>query len=329
VFRTLAARPIPLNAGCLAPLDIVIPPGCLLDPRAPAAVCGGNVETSQRIVDVLYGALDTLAASQGTMNNVTFGDGGFGYYETICGGAGAGLGFDGASAVHTHMTNTRITDPEILEQRYPVVLNEFSVRRGSGGRGVWRGGDGVVRDIGFLRPLDVTVLAERRVNAPFGLRAEDGARGEHHVGPDSLRLLTPGGGGYTPSAEEWAAMSPGVARRLFRENRWRGPTAGIATAWRQARLLIVPATRADEVASAYRVLHRGAPGDARLVDDHGEADLGTDLPLYVDAAGDERASLALAPDEVALLIDAEGSPDLDAPHAGGAPGRLFITDRPA
>jgi 5-oxoprolinase (ATP-hydrolysing) len=329
VFRTLAARPIPLNAGCLAPLDIVIPPGSLLDPKAPAAVCGGNVETSQRIVDVLYGALDTLAASQGTMNNVTFGDGTFGYYETICGGAGAGFGFDGASAVHTHMTNTRITDPEILEQRYPVVLREFSVRRGSGGAGVWRGGDGVVRDLEFLRPLDVTVLAERRGNAPFGLRAESGARGEHHVRPEALRLLTPGGGGYTPSAEEWAGMSPGLARRVFREARWNGPTAGIADGWAQARLLIVPAARADDVAAAYRVLHRGVPGEARLVDGHGEADLCTDLPLYVDARGEEHVTLPLATDEVALLVDAGDTQDLAFPHGGGAPGRLFITDRPA
>jgi len=200
VFRTLAARAIPLNAGCLLPLRIVVPPGSLLDPRPPAAVAGGNVETSQRIVDVLYGALGRLAASQGTMNNVTFGDDTFGYYETICGGAGAGPGFDGASAVHTHMTNTRITDPEVLERRFPVLLTEFSVRRGSGGAGRWRGGDGVVRALQFLRPLRVTVLAERRRTAPFGLGpgAGPGAKGEHHVTPTSLRILTPGGGGFTP-----------------------------------------------------------------------------------------------------------------------------------
>ncbi len=198
VFRTLAERAIPLNAGCLRPLDIVIPPGSLLDPVSPAAVVGGNVETAQRIVDVLYGALGKLAASQGTMNNVTFGDETFGYYETICGGAGAGHGFHGASAVHTHMTNTRITDPEVLEQRYPVVLREFSIRRGSGGKGTWNGGDGVVRRIEFLRPLQCTVLAERRVTEPFGLNAGPGARGEHEITTQGVVVKTPGGGGFTP-----------------------------------------------------------------------------------------------------------------------------------
>ena len=198
VFRTLAARPIPLNAGCFEPLDIVIPAGSLLDPRHPAAVVGGNVETSQRVVDVLYGALDALAASQGTMNNLTFGDDSFGYYETLCGGAGAGPGFHGASAVHTHMTNTRITDPEVLERRYPVILREFSVRRGSGGKGTWNGGDGVVRRIEFRRPLRCSMLAERRVTAPFGLRAEPGAKGEHEISPEGVVVRTPGGGGFTP-----------------------------------------------------------------------------------------------------------------------------------
>jgi 5-oxoprolinase (ATP-hydrolysing) len=330
VFRTLAARPIPLNAGCLAPLDIVIPPGSLLDPRAPAAVCGGNVETSQRIVDVLYGALGKLAAAQGTMNNLSFGDDSFGYYETICGGAGAGFGFDGASAVHTHMTNTRITDVEILEQRHPVVVREFSVRRGSGGAGVWRGGDGIVRDIEFLRPLDATVLAERRDTAPFGLRAEPGQRGEHHVTSGSVRILTPGGGGYTPSVEEWAAMSPALARSIFRADRWRGKTHGFAGAWQQARLLIVPADHADAIAASCQPLHRGAPGDSRYTDRHGESDLCTDLPLYVDAHGDECPTRPLAADEVALLIDPDRTTDASLPQrGGGAPGRLYITDRPA
>jgi 5-oxoprolinase (ATP-hydrolysing) len=219
VFRTLARRPIPLNAGCLQPLDIVIPAGSLLDPEYPAAVVGGNVETSQRIVDVLYGALDKLAASQGTMNNVTFGDASFGYYETICGGAGAGFGFDGASAVHTHMTNTRITDPEVLEQRHPVIVREFSIRRGSGGRGVWNGGDGVVRRLQFTRPLTVSVLAERRTTVPFGLRADPGAPGSHEVTADGITIHTPGGGGYSPSLSEWAAMSPSDRARLRSEGR--------------------------------------------------------------------------------------------------------------
>jgi 5-oxoprolinase (ATP-hydrolysing) len=344
VFRTLAARPIPLNAGCLRPLEIIVPPGSLLDPRPPAAVCGGNVETSQRLVDVLYGALDRQAAAQGTMNNVTFGDGEFGYYETVCGGAGAGFGWDGASAVHTHMTNTRITDVEVLERRCPVLVREFSIRRGSGGEGVWRGGDGVVRDLLFLRPLQVSVLAERRGTAPFGLRAGAGSRGEQQISPTSLRLLTPGGGGCSPSAEQWAAMSPAVARRLFREERWRGRTTDIATAWRHAQLVVV---RAGEVEAALEsaaesgleLLHRGQPGEGRLADHFGLADLATDLPLYRERDGRETSRLRLAPDEVALLfLLADGRagngavddwPALPAPHGGGAPGRLFITDRPA
>jgi 5-oxoprolinase (ATP-hydrolysing) len=197
VFRTLAARPIPLNAGGLRPLQIRVPEGSMLDPRPPAAVCGGNVETSQRLVDVLYGALGVLAAAQGTMNNLTFGDDGFGYYETICGGAGAGRGFDGASAVHTHMTNTRLTDVEVLERRCPVVVREFSIRRGSGGAGRWRGGDGVVRDIEFLRPLTVSLLAERRRTRPFGLAGgAPGASGEDEVRDLGVVIRTPGGGGF-------------------------------------------------------------------------------------------------------------------------------------
>jgi len=168
-FRTLIPRPVPLNAGCLAPISIKIPKGSLLDPRPPAAVAGGNVETSMRIVDVLFGALGKLAASQGTMNNVTFGTDQLAYYESICGGAGAGFGFDGASAVHTHMTNTRITDPEVIERRYPVVLRTFEVRTGSGGAGVWRGGDGVRREIEFLERMNAAILSERRTRAPFGL----------------------------------------------------------------------------------------------------------------------------------------------------------------
>jgi 5-oxoprolinase (ATP-hydrolysing) len=211
VLRTLVSAPIPLNSGCLAPVRVLIPPGSLLDPSPGAAVCGGNVETSQRIVDVLLGALDLAAASQGTMNNLTFGDAGVGYYETIAGGAGAGRGFAGASGVHTHMTNTRITDPEVLEARFPVRLVEFSLRRGSGGDGKWRGGDGVVREIELLRPLDVSILSERRARAPFGLAGgADGAPGRNtHNGRDvggkasfagatgdRVRIETPGGGGY-------------------------------------------------------------------------------------------------------------------------------------
>lgn len=215
VFRTLIAKPIPLNGGCLEPVEIRIPEGSLLNPRRPAAVVGGNVETSQRVCDVLYGALGVLAAGQGTMNNFLFGNDRFGYYETICGGAGAGNGFHGASAVHVHMTNTRITDPEVLEHRYPVVVREFSIRRGSGGVGKWRGGDGVRRSIEFLEPMQVSLLMERRTTQPFGLHGgEPGAPGRNllarngvttalpghaslHVEPgDVITIETPGGGGY-------------------------------------------------------------------------------------------------------------------------------------
>ncbi len=211
VLRSLVGVPIPLNAGCLRPLTLHIPEGSLLDPPAGAAVAGGNVETSQRIVDVLLGALGRVAASQGTMNNVTFGDESFGYYETLGGGAGASRDADGASGVHTHMTNSRITDPEILEARYPVRVREFSLRPGSGGRGRHRGGDGLVREIEVLSPMKVTVLSQRRLKRPFGLEGgEPGAAGRNvlggqDVGPiaernlragQSFRIETPGGGGF-------------------------------------------------------------------------------------------------------------------------------------
>ena len=211
VLRTLVGAPIPLNAGCLRPVDLYVPPGSLLDPRPDRPVAGGNVETSQRVVDVLLAAVGRAAASQGTMNNLTFGDAGLGYYETIAGGAGAGPGFAGADAVHTHMTNTRITDPEVLEARFPVRLVEFGIRRGSGGRGRLRGGDGVSREIEFLRPMQVSILSERRSRPPFGLAGgEPGACGRNTLdgaplpaktsfsaGAGSrLRIETPGGGGY-------------------------------------------------------------------------------------------------------------------------------------
>jgi len=216
VFRCLVDDDIPLNDGCLAPLDIVTPPGGILNPRYPAAVVAGNVETSQAVVDCLFGALGVVAASQGTMNNLTFGNAHHQYYETICGGAGAGPGFDGASAVHTHMTNSRLTDPEILEWRYPVLLREFSIRRGSGGAGRYRGGDGVVRRILFNQAMQVAILANRRRHAPFGLDGgADGLPGETlitradgsvqpldyaaetTVAPgDTITIKTPGGGGF-------------------------------------------------------------------------------------------------------------------------------------
>jgi len=218
VLRCLVAERIPLNGGCLAPVELVIPEGCLLDPPAGAAVVGGNVETSQRIVDVLLGAIGRVAASQGTMNNVAFGDDRFGYYETIGGGAGAGEGFDGASGIHTHMTNTRITDPEVMEVRYPVRLERFAFRRGSGGAGCFRGGDGLVRCYRFLAPLTVSLLTQRRDSRPYGLRGgEPGSAGSNrlrraqgmeqdlpgratlHVDAgDLLTIETPGGGGFGP-----------------------------------------------------------------------------------------------------------------------------------
>ncbi|MBV8495430.1 MAG: hydantoinase B/oxoprolinase family protein, partial [Gammaproteobacteria bacterium] len=216
VFRTLIAEAIPLNEGCLEPLDIVIPPGSMLDPAPPAAVAAGNVETSQCVVDALYGALGVLAASEGTMNNLTFGDARLQYYETIAGGAGAGADFDGCDAVHTHMTNSRLTDPEILEGAFPVLLREFAIRRGSGGAGRHRGGDGIVRRLEFRAPLSGALLANHRRIAPFGLAGgQPGARGAGEVrragggieplgatarftvGPgDELTILTPGGGGF-------------------------------------------------------------------------------------------------------------------------------------
>jgi 5-oxoprolinase (ATP-hydrolysing) len=216
VLRALVAERMPLNGGCLKRVELRVPPGSLLDPPPGAAVVGGNVETSQRIVDVLLGALGLAAASQGTMNNVAFGDDRFGYYETIGGGAGAGPGFDGASGVHVHMTNTRITDAEVLELRHPVRLERFAVRTGSGGAGRFRGGDGLVRRYAFTAPVRVSILSERRRVAPWGLAGgAPGARGRNAVeradgrivelaggaeialGPgDRLVVETPGGGGY-------------------------------------------------------------------------------------------------------------------------------------
>jgi len=210
-LRVLAGRAIPLNDGILRRVDIVIPEPSLLAPSEDRAVAGGNVETSQRIVDVLFGASGRAAASQGTMNNLSFGGATFGYYETIAGGAGAGPDFPGASGVHTHMTNTRITDVEVLEARYPVRVVEFSLRAGSGGRGTFRGGDGLVRELEFLEPVEASILSERRATQPFGLAGgEPGQSGKNLVNGrdvggkaslhlqigDRLRIETPGGGGY-------------------------------------------------------------------------------------------------------------------------------------
>ena len=226
VFRTLVQESIPLNAGCLKPLTIIISEGCLLNPVAPAAVVAGNVETSQAVVNALYGALGVMSAAQGTMNNFTFGNEQYQYYETICGGSGAGLdlngvGFNGTDAVQTHMTNSLLTDPEILESRYPVRLEEFGVRKYSGGLGQYAGGNGVVRKIRFLKPMTAGILASHRLVAPFGLQGgESGKVGRSYVERlnkatetltteelsscatvemktgDLFVIETPGGGGY-------------------------------------------------------------------------------------------------------------------------------------
>jgi N-methylhydantoinase B/oxoprolinase/acetone carboxylase alpha subunit len=169
VFRTLVEDDIPLNSGCMNPLALAVPEGSFLNPHFPAAVVAGNVETSQYIVDALYGALKIMAASQGTMNNFTFGNDKYQYYETVCGGAGASVDFDGADAVHTHMTNSRITDPEILELRFPVILESFEIRRGSGGCGKHKGGDGVIRKIKFFENMHASILSSHRKFPPLGI----------------------------------------------------------------------------------------------------------------------------------------------------------------
>ena len=216
VFRTLVPDDIPMNAGCLRPLRIILPEGSMVSPRYPAAVVAGNVETSQVITDTLYGALGVLAASQGTMNNFSFGNDEHQYYETICGGAGAGPDFDGCDAVQTHMTNSRLTDPEVLEWRFPVRLDAFRIRAGSGGRGRQRGGNGVERRLRFLAPMTAVILANHRRVAPFGLQGggpgavgrnwverANGGREEfgatHEVAMqagDSFVIETPGAGGF-------------------------------------------------------------------------------------------------------------------------------------
>jgi 5-oxoprolinase (ATP-hydrolysing) len=227
VFRTLVDEEIPLNAGCLKPLEVIIPEGSMLRPRFPAAVVAGNVETSQCITDALYGALGVMAASQGTMNNFTFGNERHQYYETISGGSGAGVagfardgtptaGFDGTDVVQTHMTNSRLTDPEVLEWRLPVVLESYEIRAGSGGAGRWRGGNGGTRRIRFLEPMTASILSGHRRIPPHGMAGglsgaagrnwverADGERVElagadrTDVGPGDVFVIeTPGGGGY-------------------------------------------------------------------------------------------------------------------------------------
>jgi 5-oxoprolinase (ATP-hydrolysing) len=192
----------------------------MLAPLYPAAVVAGNVETSQAVTDAIFGAMGVMAASQGTMNNLTFGDARYQYYETICGGAGAGPGFDGQSAVHTHMTNSRLTDPEVLESRFPVLVEDFSIRRGSGGAGAHPGGDGVRRRIRFRQPMTCSILSTRRETAPFGLNGGGeaqmgrnavirengsvepltGCAETHMAEGDAILIETPGGGGFGPAA---------------------------------------------------------------------------------------------------------------------------------
>jgi 5-oxoprolinase (ATP-hydrolysing) len=216
VFRTLVDADIPLNGGCLRPLRIVVPEGSMLDPRYPAAVVAGNVETSTCITNALYGALGVMGGGQPTMNNFTFGDERHQYYETLAGGSGAGPGFDGTSVVQTHMTNSRLTDPEVLEVRYPVRVESYAIREGSGGPGRWRGGDGGIRRIRFLEPMTASILANGRSTAAFGMHGggagamgrtyveradgsheELGYIGSVEVGPGDVFVIeTPGGGGY-------------------------------------------------------------------------------------------------------------------------------------
>jgi 5-oxoprolinase (ATP-hydrolysing) len=222
VFRTLLDDDIPLNAGCLKPLEIIVPQGCLLNPNYPAAVVAGNVETSQAIANALYGALGVMAASQGTMNNFTFGNEQYQYYETICGGSGAGATFDGTDAVQTHMTNSRLTDPEVLEWRFPVLVEEFSIRPDSGGNGKHRGGNGVIRKIQFRQAMTAAILSGHRAVAPFGLAGGEAAKlgqnwvrrsngeiecldskAEVQMHPGDMFVIeTPGGGGFGEVAEE-------------------------------------------------------------------------------------------------------------------------------
>lgn len=240
-LRAMVGTDMPLNQGCLAPITVISPSKSILEPSFKAGTVSGNTETSVRVLDVIFKAFRVLAASQGTCNNVTFGYGGmdangqvtkgFGYYETIAGGAGAGANWEGQSGVHSHLTNTRITDPETMERRYPVVLREFSIRQGSGGAGKFRGGNGCVRDIEMRMPLQVSVMSERRVIAPYGMNGGgEGARGlnlwiRHHddgeirtinLGPratvdmkagDRLIINTPGGGGY--------GVDPTIPRELL------------------------------------------------------------------------------------------------------------------
>jgi len=308
VFRTLIEENIPLNAGCFKPLKIFIPEGTILNPSPGAAVAGGNVETSQRIVDVLFRALKKVAASQGTMNNFTFGRKGYGYYETIAGGCGAGPGFDGADAVHSHMTNTRITDPEVLEYRYPEVqVDEFSIRTNSGGKGHYCGGNGVARRFKFLKRSVVSILSERRNFPPYGLNgAENGGCGKNQlirtdgksialggkvklgVKPgEMISIETPGGGGYNLTSQELKNWPPAEMRRLMRLERWDRPTSGLCADYAQMNLLVLSQEYADDFAQFCRLNPTPCPllevfpiGNPICQTSARGADIRTDLPRY-------------------------------------------------
>jgi 5-oxoprolinase (ATP-hydrolysing) len=221
VFRIMVDDAIPMNAGCLRPIKVILPEGSMLSPRYPAAVVAGNVEVSQAVTNCLFGALHAMAAAQGTMNNLTFGNARYQYYETICSGSSAGPGFDGAPGVHVHMTNSRLTDPEILENRYPVLLEDFHIREGSGGKGQWNSGDGTSRTIRFLETMDCAILSGHRRIHPFGLEGgEAGEVGRNFVtrksghidelqgadqtvleADDKITIITPTGGGYGPPSK--------------------------------------------------------------------------------------------------------------------------------
>ena len=206
VFRTMVDDAIPLNDGCMRPITLKVPEGSMLNPRYPAAVVAGNVETSQVITDCLFAAAGALAPSQGTMNNFTFGNDAYQYYETIAGGAGAGPDFDGASAVQTHMTNSRLTDPEILETRFPVILERFAIRRGSGGAGAHRGGDGVERRIRFRAPMHAAILSNRRRVAPRGIAGGGDAK------PGVNKVVRADGREEILTATDAADMAPAMLR---------------------------------------------------------------------------------------------------------------------
>ncbi|MDB5848403.1 MAG: hydantoinase/oxoprolinase family protein [Rhodoferax sp.] len=216
VFRSLVDDDIPLNAGCLKPIKVTIPAGSMLNPNPPASVVAGNVETSTCVTNALFGALGVLAGDQCTMNNFTFGNARYQYYETISGGSGAGEGFDGTSVVQTHMTNSRLTDPEVFEFRFPVRLDSFEIQPGSGGAGRWQGGNGGVRRVRFLEPMTASILSNGRVHGAFGMaggqpgrvglnrvvRADGRVEALGHIGQaemapgDVFEIHTPGGGGF-------------------------------------------------------------------------------------------------------------------------------------